>query len=207
MSPIIEVENLFFRYAGAGKAQERLPWTLDDISLSVPAATTLGIVGESGSGKSTLIRLLCGLVPMQRGIVRSEGRALSEWLGRDAARFRRGTQIVFQNPRRSFDPRMTIGASVSQPIQALERRRPTIEELARQMEHVGLPPALLDRYPHQVSGGQLQRVAIARALTVKPKILYADEATSALDVSVQAQVLNLLMDLRDELGLTLILVT
>lgn len=206
MSALIDVKNLFFRYT-SGKSPKTPAWTLNDVTFSVPAASTLGIVGESGSGKSTLIRLMCGLINRNAGQVTFENRDVSDWLRTDPNVFRARNQIVFQNPRRSFDPRMTIGQSMSQPVRALERRIPSTAELERGVEKVGLSATLLDRFPHQLSGGQLQRVAIARALSVNPSVLFADEPTSALDVSVQAQVLNLLMDLRDELGLTLVLVT
>ena len=168
MTPLIDVRDLCFRYSGLGDS--RNPWTLRNISFSVAEGSTIGIVGESGSGKSTLIRLLCGLIPLQKGEVRIAGRSFDDWM-EGSKDFRRLCQIVFQNPRRSFDPRLTMGLSLSQPIRALERRIPPIEELARGLERVGLPRTMLDRYPHQLSGGQLQRVAIARALTVRPRIL------------------------------------
>jgi ABC-type glutathione transport system ATPase component len=206
MSALVEVEGLYFRYA-SGSRSNAADWTLADVNLTLPASGTLGIVGESGSGKSTLIRLMCGLIAPNAGRIVFEGRDVAGWLKQDPRVFRTRNQIVFQNPRRSLDPRMTVGHSMSQPVRALERRIPSTAELERGLERVGLPVALLGRYPHQLSGGQLQRVAVARALSVKPAVLYADEPTSALDVSVQAQVLNLLMDLRDELGLALVMVT
>jgi ABC-type glutathione transport system ATPase component len=206
VSALVEVRNLYFRYA-TGRRSNAEAWTLTDINLSLQASGTLGIVGESGSGKSTLIRIMCGLIPANKGEIVFDGRNIHDWLASDGRGYRTRNQIVFQNPRRSLDPRMTIGTSLSQPIRALERRIPATAELASGLDRVGLSPTLLDRYPHQLSGGQMQRVAIARALSVKPNVLYADEPTSALDVSVQAQVLNLLMDLRDELGLALVMVT
>jgi len=115
--------------------------------------------------------------------------------------------MVFQSPASSFDPRMSIFRSLQEPARAIERRVPSRQEVTGWLERVGLGPEVLDRYPHQLSGGQLQRLAVARALSLGPKLLYADEPTSALDVSVQAKVLNLLMDLRKDLGLTLVLVT
>lgn len=159
------------------------------------------------SGKSTLIRLMCGLLRINAGELLFDGKSVAEWQRAEPRSFLARNQIIFQNPRRSLDPRMTVGHSVSQPIRALERRIPDRSELARGLERVGLSDDVLDRYPHQLSGGQLQRAAIARSLSVKPAVLYADEPTSAPDVSVQAQVLNLLMDLRDELNLALVMVT
>lgn len=206
MSQLMEIKNLYFRYPSVKKPGQA-GWTLSDVSFALQKSSTLGIVGESGSGKSTLIRLMCGLIAKSSGQLLFENRDVAEWLQIEPNVFRTRNQIVFQNPRRSFDPRMTIGNSMSQPIRSLERRIPTSAELAYGCGRVGLAASLLDRFPHQLSGGQLQRVAIARALSVKPNLLFADEPTSALDFSVQAQVLNLLMDLRDELGLTLVLVT
>jgi len=206
MSALVEVDGLHFRYA-SGSRSNAASWTLADVTLSLPASGTFGVVGESGSGKSTLIRLMCGLLTPNTGRILFQGRDLASWLKDDPRGFRARNQIVFQNPRRSLDPRMTVGHSMSQPVRALERRIPSTAELERGLERVGLSASLIGRYPHQLSGGQLQRVAVARALSVKPAVLYADEPTSALDVSVQAQVLNLLMDLRDELGLALVMVT
>lgn len=204
---IVEVDQMFFHYPRAAIGDGDAGWTLRDISLEVTAGSTIGIVGESGSGKSTLIRVMCGLLKHQRGSVRFEGREIGEFRGQGANELRRKNQIVFQNPRRSLDPRMTIRRSLSEPMRALQGRKPDDDELIASLRKVGLGREVLPRFPHQLSGGQLQRVGIARSLSVDPTILYADEPVSALDVSVQAQVLNLLMDLRDELGLTLVMVS
>ena len=198
---LVTAENLRFRYASSG------PWILDDISLSIDAGASVGIVGESGSGKSTVVRLLSGLLRPQEGKITADGRDVGEWAKRNPHELRRFSQLVFQSPRRSFDPRMRLGRAVSEPTRALEKRLPARAELESWMSRVGLPAELLDRYPHQLSGGQLQRVSLARAISIGPRVLYADEPTSSLDVSVQAQVLNVLMDLRSELGLTLVTVT
>jgi ABC-type glutathione transport system ATPase component len=205
--PIVEVADVYFHYPRAVLGSGDSGWTLRGISLEVRAGSTLGIVGESGSGKSTLVRVMCGLLRHQRGTVRFDGRDLSGFRGDQATELRRRNQIVFQNPRRSLDPRMTVRRSMSEPVRSLHGRRPDDDELVVALERVGLRRDLLGRFPHQLSGGQLQRIGIARALAVNPTILYADEPVSALDVSVQAQVLNLLMDLRDELGLTLVMVS
>ncbi|WP_203432975.1 ABC transporter ATP-binding protein [Jiangella asiatica] len=201
MAPLVDVGDLSFRY---GTHQ---PWVLRSVSLSVPRGAAVGIVGESGSGKSTLIRVLCGLLTATAGAVTYAGRDIGDWLARHPRQFRRDNQLVFQSPASSLDPRMRVRRSVAEPVRALERRRVADDELASWLTLVGLDPSVLDRYPHQLSGGQLQRVAIARSLSVNPGVLYADEPTSALDVSVQAQVLNLLMDLRARLGLTLVMVS
>ena len=204
---LIEVEDVYFHYPRVALGSDDEGWTLRGISLEVQPGSTLGIVGESGSGKSTLVRVMCGLLHHQRGTVRFEGREISEFRGQGGNELRRKNQIVFQNPRRSLDPRMTIRRSVSEPIRALQGRKPDDDELVATLEKVGLGRHVLPRFPHQLSGGQLQRVGIARALSVDPTVLYADEPVSALDVSVQAQVLNVLMDLRDQLGLTLVMVS
>jgi len=198
---LITASNLNFRYPLSTS------WTINDVSLSIEAGTSVGIVGESGSGKSTIIRLLSGLLTAQEGEVTIDGRNLNEWSKESPRELRRFGQLVFQSPRRSFDPRMRLARALSEPIRALEKRIPNADELGSWMTRVGLSPSLLGRYPHQLSGGQLQRVSLARAMSIGPKVLYADEPTSSLDVSVQAQVLNLLMELRTDLGLTLVLVT
>ncbi len=205
--PLVEVSGMHFRY-GRARVRSRLDaWTLRDLTLSIDNASTLGVVGESGSGKSTLIRVLCGLLRHQQGHVTFDGREIDDWLTRSPQELRRRNQIVFQSPRRSLDPRMSIRRSLGQPMRALERRAPSDRELAEWLERVGLGEEILPRYPHQLSGGQLQRIGIARALSVRPDVLYADEPVSALDVSVQAQVLNLLMDVRADLGLSLVMVS
>lgn len=204
---LVDVDDMYFHYPRAALGDGDEGWTLRGISLEIGRGATLGIVGESGSGKSTLIRVMCGLLRHQRGSVRFEGREINEFRGEGANELRRKNQIVFQNPRRSLDPRMTIRRSLSEPIRALQGRKPDDDELIAALRKVGLGREVLPRFPHQLSGGQLQRVGIARSLSVDPMILYADEPVSALDVSVQAQVLNLLMDLRDELGLTLVMVS
>ena len=208
MSPLIEVRDLHFRYDKKAPVDAGgIPWTLSGLNFDVREAATLGVVGESGSGKSTLIRLMCGLLSTDRGSVRFDGREVPEWLREDPPGFRRRNQIVFQSPASSMDPRMRVRSSLAEPVKAIERRSPAEDEMIRWLQRVGLGPEVLSRYPHQLSGGPLQRVGIARALSVDPTVLYADEPTSALDVSVQAQVLNLLMDLREDLGLTLVMVS
>jgi len=204
---LVDVSGMAFHYPRARLGAGSEGWTLHDISLTIRPQSTLGIVGESGSGKSTLIRVMCGLLRHQRGTVRFDGDDILQLSKEGLNELHRRNQIVFQNPRRSLDPRMTIARSLSEPVRALHNRTPDDAELIASLERVGLGQEVLPRFPHQLSGGQLQRVGIARSLSVNPTILYADEPVSALDVSVQAQVLNLLMDLRDELGLTLVMVS
>lgn len=203
--PLIEARGMCFRYPSARRSGA--PWTIEGLDVSIDRGSSVGIVGESGSGKSTLVRVLCGLLHHDAGSVEFDGRGIADWLRSDSRGLRRRNQIVFQSPRRSLDPRMTVGRSLEEPVRAIERRRPTRDELGAWLAQVGLAADLLPRFPHQLSGGQLQRVSIARALSVGPDVLYADEPTSALDVSVRAQVLNLLMQLRAELGLTLVMVS
>ncbi|MFI6503313.1 ATP-binding cassette domain-containing protein [Nonomuraea typhae] len=176
---------------------------LKGVSLTVMRGERYGIVGESGSGKSTLLRLLCGLDRPTGGSIRFAGQEIA---GRRDLRFLRDDlQIVFQDPMSSLDPRMKVRDIVAEPLVALGR--PIGGRVAELLEEVGLPASAADRYPHQFSGGQRQRIAIARALAPRPKVLVADEPVSALDVSVRGQILNLLADLIDAHGLTLVFVS
>jgi len=177
---------------------------LDGIDLEVKEGETLGLVGESGCGKSTLGRVLLKLLPASSGKVEFMGRDLSGLSEAQMKDVRKDIQIVFQNPYASLDPRMTIREILSEPFQVhgiasgveLDKK---VEEL---ISLVGLSTPMLDRYPHEFSGGQRQRVGIARALALRPKLIVADEPVSALDVSVQAQILNLLLNLKKEFNLT-----
>ncbi|WP_329397513.1 ABC transporter ATP-binding protein [Streptomyces melanogenes] len=182
-----------------------------DVSLRIEPGRTLGLVGESGSGKSTTARVLAGLQRPTAGAVRFDGRGVSD-AARDTALRRelsRDVQLVFQDPYASLNPRRTVEEIVTTPLRAHTRmdRDERRERAAGLLKQVGLAEDRLDRYPHEFSGGQRQRIGIARALAVRPRLVIADEPVSALDVSVQAQVLNLLMDLRDELGLSLLFVS
>lgn len=179
---------------------------LQDISFAVHAGEAIGVVGESGSGKSTLTRILVGDERPATGTVLFEGADLWASGVEHLRRFRRAVQIVLQNPRSSFDPRMPVGKSLQEPLRSLRVEGEHAQRIERVLDQVGLDPGSLRRYPHEFSGGQLQRLAIARALLPGPRVLIADEPVSALDVSVQAQVLNLLKDLVDDLGLSLVLI-
>ncbi|WP_420438201.1 ABC transporter ATP-binding protein [Candidatus Poriferisodalis sp.] len=208
MTALIEIDDLFFDYhARTPRRDASDEWTLRDIAFTMAAGSTVGIVGESGSGKSTLVRLLCGLLVPSQGQITFDGQSVKDWLSQDRREFHRRNQIVFQSPASSLDPRLRVRTSLSEPTKALEQRKPGSDELGAWLTDVGLSNEILSRYPHQLSGGQLQRIAVARALSVQPDVLYADEPTSALDVSVQAQVLNLLMGLKQRHGLTLVLVS
>ncbi|MDX3111443.1 ATP-binding cassette domain-containing protein [Nonomuraea angiospora] len=178
---------------------------LKDVSLTVGRGERYGIVGESGSGKSTLLRLLCGLDQPTGGSIRFDGQEIAGRPERRLRFLRENLQIVFQDPMSSLDPRMRVRDLIAEPLVALGL--PAGDRVSELLEAVGLPASSAERYPHQFSGGQRQRIAIARALAPRPKVLVADEPVSALDVSVRGQILNLLADLVDELGLTLVFVS
>jgi ABC-type dipeptide/oligopeptide/nickel transport system ATPase subunit len=176
---------------------------VDGVSFQVPAGRSFGIVGESGSGKSTILRAITGLVRDWSGHLAIDGRVIGKTRSKE---FYRSVQMVFQDPYASLHPMQTVKRILEEPlaIHGLGDRRARVE---RALADVGLGSGFLFRFPHQLSGGQRQRVAIARALIIEPRILLLDEPTSALDVSVQAEVLNLLAQLREERGLTYILVS
>ena len=182
---------------------------LRGVSLNVTAGRSMGIVGESGSGKSTLARLVMALQAPSSGSICFEGRDLNALSADELRAARRDFQMVFQDPYGSLDPRRPIWRTVAEPAAALEgaKRAQQRERAAATLESVGLRADALDKFPHEFSGGQRQRIAIARALITKPKLIVADEAVSALDVSVQAQVLNLMADLRDEHGVTFLFIS
>ena len=176
---------------------------VDGVDLSVGVGETLGLVGESGSGKSTVARLVLRLVDPSGGSVMIEGRDLAKLGGNDLRRAREHMQMVFQDPYSSLDPRATIGASVGEPLTIHRglRGRAREERVAELLDLVGIGPHLVRRYPYEFSGGQRQRIAVARALALEPRLLVCDEPVSALDVSTQSQVINLLADLQERLGL------
>ncbi|PFG30894.1 peptide/nickel transport system ATP-binding protein [Paramicrobacterium agarici] len=178
---------------------------LRSTDLEIPEGASLGIIGESGSGKSTLVRLMLALDTPTSGHVEFRERPVAR--GRRAGWFRRETGIVFQDPYASLDPRMTVGRIVSEPLSGLriagDHRARVLEVLGQ----VGLDGEMADRYPHEFSGGQRQRIALARAIVHEPCMLVGDEPVSALDVTVRAQILELLADLKAQLGLTLVLVS
>jgi oligopeptide transport system ATP-binding protein len=181
---------------------------VDGISFSVPRGQTLGLVGESGSGKSTACRAMLQLLKPTSGSVRFEGEEIAGLSRREMRPLRRQMQMIFQDPYASLNPRKRVGQIVGDPLKLQEVASGS--ELRRQvqalLERVGLSSEHYDRYPHEFSGGQRQRIGIARAIALKPKLIVADEPVSALDVSIQAQIVNLLDDLQDELGLTYVFV-
>jgi oligopeptide transport system ATP-binding protein len=210
--PILSVENLITSFS-VGGSLFRAPLQIhavNDVSFSLRAGETLGIVGESGSGKSTLGRSILRLIEPAAGRIVWQGRSLTELSGEEMRRARRDMQIIFQDPIASLDPRMTIGDIVAEPLTVFEPSLGKTGRLARVgeiMEAVGLLPEMINRYPHEFSGGQAQRIGIARALVARPKLVICDEPVSALDVSIQAQILMLLRRLRDEFNLTLIFIS
>jgi oligopeptide transport system ATP-binding protein len=182
---------------------------VEDVSLSIRRGETLGVVGESGSGKSTLGRLLLQLEQPTAGDILFEGTSILALRGQARRRLRKRVQVVFQDPYSSLNPTMTVRQALSEALSVHEigtkqTRAAQVDDL---LERVGLSPSLANRRPRQFSGGQRQRIGIARALAVEPDFVVSDEAVSALDVSIQAQVLNLLMRLQDELGLTYLFVS
>ncbi|MEP7159333.1 MAG: oligopeptide/dipeptide ABC transporter ATP-binding protein [Chloroflexota bacterium] len=177
---------------------------VDGISFEVRKGETLGLVGESGCGKSTTGRAVIRLNQPTSGTVRFDGVDLYGLKANELRHLRRRMQIIFQDPYSSLDPRMTVNSIISEPLEThnLARGAKKRERVAELLEMVGLDPRYVNRYPHEFSGGQRQRIGVARALAVEPEFIVCDEPISALDVSIQAQVLNLLTDLRDRLGLT-----
>jgi peptide/nickel transport system ATP-binding protein/oligopeptide transport system ATP-binding protein len=212
MTALLEVEGLVKHFVAArsvfGTPTAHVK-AVDGVSFTVEAGKTLALVGESGCGKSTVSRLVLRLIEPDAGTVRFEGRDLGALDANALRAFRRDAQIIFQDPYASLNPRMTVSQILTEPL-ALHalvpaaRRRERVEELLRL---VGLEPRFARRYPHEFSGGQRQRIAIARALAVEPKLVICDEPVSALDVSIRSQILNLLRDLQDRLGLAYIFVS
>ena len=182
---------------------------VEDVSFEIRRGETLGLVGESGCGKTTVGRLLLRLLSPTAGSVRFAGRDLATLDRTELRRMRRRMQIVFQDPYSSLNPRRTVGDAIGEPlfVHGLAKGAEIDRRVSRLLERVGLPGSYRSRYPHEFSGGQRQRVCIARALALEPEFIVCDEAVSALDISIQAQILNLLGDLRDELKLTYLFIS
>lgn len=211
MTIILEARDLKRHYR-VKRGLFRAPATVkavDGASFTVSAGKTLAVVGESGCGKSTLARLLTRIEPPTEGSIHFDGRDITHAPKADEKALRRAVQMVFQNPYGSLNPRQKVADILAEPL-LINTDTPKAERRDRaiaMMEKVGLRPDQADRYPHMFSGGQRQRIAIARALMLDPRVVVADEPVSALDISIQAQVLNLMMDLQDEFGLAYVFIS
>ncbi|WP_243370692.1 ABC transporter ATP-binding protein [Microvirga solisilvae] len=206
---ILEGIDLKKHFGGGGLlSSPTVVRAVDGVSLGVQRGETFAIVGESGCGKSTLGRLMLRLIEPTGGDVRYEGQSILKLSKSEMRRLRRELQIIFQDPFASLNPRMNVGDIIAEPIwlHSLASGKDKRERVADLMRTVGLLPTHTDRYPHEFSGGQRQRIGIARALAGDPKLIIGDEPVSALDVSIQAQIINLLEDLKERFGLTLVIV-
>ena len=208
--PIIELNNLkkYFAIKSGTLGKSSYVKAVDDVTLTVNKGEIMGLVGESGSGKTTLARVLLNLTKPTDSHVIFDGVNLSKATRKEMQKFRTEVAVVFQDPASNLNPRDTVMGSITRPLIL----HGTPSKLARQkafeaLEQVKMDSKYLNSYPHQLSGGQLQRIAIARALVLNPKVMILDEPTSALDISVQAQILNLLLDLQESLGLTYLVIT
>ena len=206
---VLATENLCKTYGGGGLfARGREVHAVQDVSFDLSKGRTLGIVGESGSGKTTVARCIMRLIDPTSGAIRVGGTDIASLSQKDLKPQRKNIQIVFQDPMRSLNPRIEIGQSIIEgPLNFGVPRAEALKRARELLELVGLPASAVNRFPHQFSGGQRQRIAIARALAMDPDVLVADEAVSALDVSVQAQVLDLLAELQERLGLGILFIT
>lgn len=196
---LLQVKDVYKSYSKIGltKGKDKLN-VLQGISFSVKKGDCVGLIGESGSGKSTLSRLILGLEKANSGSITIEGQPVKKWIKENQGQM----SVVFQDYTSSANPRFTIKEVIAEPLIALGKNDKIEEKVKELLDRVGLSAALMDRYPHELSGGQLQRVCIARAISTKPRFMVLDEAISSLDVSIQAQILELLRDLKHALNMT-----
>jgi len=211
--PILEAlavsKSFALRDNGHPGGPKRLLKAVDQVSLALAPGETLGIAGESGCGKSTMAKLLTGLLPPDNGTIRFEGTDLQQLQREQQRRFRRSVQMIFQDPFASLNPRLRIGDAIAEPFQihGLAPAGSSRDQATLLMRQVGLAPELYDRFPHEFSGGQRQRIGIARALAAQPTVIVADEPVSSLDISIQAQIINLLLELKQHQGLTMVVIS
>ncbi|MCC2817549.1 ATP-binding cassette domain-containing protein [Lachnoclostridium pacaense] len=204
--PLIETVHLK-KYFDTGSG---VLHAVDDVNLTIQPRKTLGVVGESGCGKSTLGRTILRLTPATEGQILYNGRDILSYNPHQLRELRREMQIIFQDPYSSLNPRMTVSELIAEPLvvnKVMKNKNQLKERVKELMETVGLAPRLENAYPHELDGGRRQRIGVARALSVNPKFIVCDEPVSALDVSIQAQILNLLMDLQENMGLTYMFIT
>ena len=204
--PLLVVEHLF-KYFSTKKGKLH---AVDDVSFQIDRGTTLGVVGESGCGKSTTGRAILRLIEPSSGVIKFDGVDVMKLSPTEMQDMRRRMQIVFQDPFSSLNPRMTVSQTIEEPLRLhhiIEDPQERVSRVLELMEIVGLAPRLYNTYPHELDGGRRQRIGIARALALEPDFIVCDEPVSALDVSIQAQILNLLEDLQDSLGLTYMFIT
>ncbi|WP_278566552.1 ABC transporter ATP-binding protein [Emergencia timonensis] len=208
---LLEARDLVKEFAlEGGKKGKNVVHAVSGVNLRIYEGETLALVGESGCGKSTLGRTLIKLIEATSGTIEFDGTDITRMKDREFTEIRRQMQIIFQDPYASLNPRMNVRKIISEPLttHGLARTKDEIESQVKAlMDEVGIPREFINRYPHQFSGGQRQRIGIARAIALHPRLIICDEPVSALDVSIQAQVLNLMMDLQDSMGLTYMFIT
>ncbi|GAB3249739.1 ABC transporter ATP-binding protein [Kineosporia babensis] len=207
-APLLKARGASVEFTVRGRRGKTVVPAVQDIDLDIAPGETLGLVGESGCGKSTLGRALVRLADLTRGTLEFQGTQIGELKGKPLRDLRRDLQLVFQDPMSSLNPRMKVRELIGEAplVHGLATKDSLDDLVATALERVGMPRSAADRYPHQFSGGQRQRIGIARALALEPKFIVADEPVSALDVSVQSQVVNLLVELQRDLGLTYLFV-